>query len=156
VAAQHTYKSLCRDVFKYRFQIATDDDFILHESADPALVEAHQEGKAMPNKHDLRFDMTSGADSKWNEAVIDILLSTMKKHHKKSPIRLPKRSDQYLRDMIYEKYKRVQKAWKSGQPKAMDDGVEGPEEVEKRLLNKKELQLAIARERGRRVLVSHQ
>jgi hypothetical protein len=147
-------KELCRDLFKDKFQVSTDDDFVTHKSADPALVLAHSQGQAAPDPKDLHFDMKAGPNSAWNSVVIDILVSKLEKRRGKAVYNIPQRSREYLEDLVRDRYNRVRSSWKRGQPKLTDAGVrETPEQVENRLLTRKDQQCLAARTRERRVLV---
>lgn len=144
-------------MFKDSFGVTGDDDFLGHQSADPALVRAFKEGLVNLDQEDLHFDMREGPDSDWNGAVMDILVRKLEKASKTSGYKLPSRSKAYYLDLVRDRYKRARAAWRRAQPRTTDmDVLESPKEVESRLVASKDHQLATARSRERRVAVSGQ
>jgi hypothetical protein len=124
---------------------------MMHESADPELLNRFAEGLAKPDKDELRFDMTEGPDSQWNNVVIRILTRRLQEA---AGDRLPSRPREYYLDLVREKFKRARNAWKRAQPKVSLDGQnETPDDVAARVSEHKQRQWTFARERERRVNV---
>lgn len=132
-----------------------DDGFIDQPTADPGLVDAHSKGQLELDEAVLCFDMTQGHTSQWNAAVLDILVKRLMTACEESRYKLPERPLEYFEDIVRERFKRARQSWKRGKARltAMDT-LETPEEVEIRILTSKDVQLAKARKRERRVAVS--
>ncbi|TDL13165.1 hypothetical protein BD410DRAFT_847262 [Rickenella mellea] len=148
-----TYLELVRVIFKETFNVDGDDGFVLHETALPELVLAHQEGMANdePNKDDLHFDMTAGPDSEWNAAVIQILLEKLQDACE-GVDGLDSRSDAYLVDILKDKYARVRAVYLKGTPRMKESGKnETAREVAGRVKRDKDSANKKARTRERRI-----
>lgn len=142
-------------MFKGAFKVDRDDGFIDAPTANPGLVSAHSEGKFELDEKALCFDMTQGHASRWNAAVLDILVKRLTRACQKSKYKLPKRPPEYFEDITRERFKRARNSWKRGKARLTDGEIlETPEEVETRILASKDVQLARARKRERRVAVS--
>lgn len=142
-------------MFKDAFKVDRDDGFIDQPTADPELVNAHSKGQLELDEATLCFDMTQGHTSQWNAAVLDVLVKRLMTACRESKYKLPKRPLEYFEDIVRDRFKRARSSWKRGQARltAMDTW-ETPEEVEIRILASKDVQLARARKRERRVAAS--
>ena len=138
------------------FAINQDDDFAMYNSAPPAIIQAYNDGDGNgPDPDDLQLDMTGGAESQWNKAALGILLEKFKETRRAERWPLPDRSDSYLADLIRERYKRAAAVWKNSQRRTTSSGrLETWEQVENRLVAKKDIQLATNRHGTRRRSVS--
>lgn len=68
---------------------------------------------------------------------------------------LPKRSDDYFLDIIFDQIERAKTVWGAAQPKVKENGeVEEPKEVEARMVVNKELEDSRGRRYTRRTNVS--
>jgi hypothetical protein len=143
-------KATCRSVFKKVFNVSCDDDFIGKETADPDDVEAFEvHGHPEPDVNNLLFDFRNGAQSTWNNAVVDILVALIAQRS------IVVKPESYLVELVVERYRRVRTSWLHGQPRTMAQGVsETPAAMEDRLVRAKDVQLKIARRRERRKKVS--
>jgi hypothetical protein len=137
------------------FNVELNDDFINHETAAPALVLDHKLGKAGPDPEKLQFDMRHGSDTPWNRTVMDILLVKLKAAREDEQWSLPEMTDAYFMNLLEERYRRARNAWMDAQPKKTEMGVDETfDNVEQRLLNKKEGYLKKVRTNRRRETVS--
>lgn len=144
-----------RTLFKRTFDVEADEDFMMHKTALPALVADYRDGDgAGPDPDELHFDMRDGPKTTWNAQVINILLLKLLSSEGKER-GLAEISDQYWRELIELKYKRVRGEWKKKLPKRTDlDVEETSKDVEEQLLDKKEKTLKDARTTRRRDAVS--
>ena len=138
------------------FDINQDDDFTMYNSASPAIIQAYNDGDGNgPDPDHLQLDMAGGAESQWNKEALGILLEKFKETRRAERWPLPDRSDSYLADLIRERYKRAAAVWQNSQRRKTSSGtLETWEQVEKRLVAKKDLQLVINRHGTRRRSVS--
>lgn len=142
-------KASCRKVFKEVFGVNCDGDFIRKETADPADVLAFEVyGDPEPDVNNLLFDFRSGAQSTWNSAVVDILVTLLANTSSVS------KPDAYLVELVEERYGRVRASWRTGQLQTYQGVSETPAAMEERVLKAKDEQLQIARRRERRKSVS--
>lgn len=146
----HT-KALNREVFYEAFGIKTDDDFALHETADLREARDWKDGRGTgPDPDDLRFDMMAKYHSPWNLTVIEIL-TNMLSSKVKEVRHLPECPDDYYRKIIVEKYQRCRTIWKKSRPRLDEDGtLETAEDMEKRMVKDKDLDLKDHRQATRR------
>jgi hypothetical protein len=137
------------------FGVKQDDDFAMYNTAPPAIIQAYNDGDGNgPDPDHLQLDMAGGAESQWNKAALGILLEKLKETRRAERWPLPDRSDSYLADLIRERYKRAAAVWQSSQRKTSSGTLETWEQVEKRLVAKKDLQLVNNRHGTRRRNVS--
>ena len=127
-----------------------------HETASPARVKDHKDADgAGPNPDDLHWDMRTGPDSLWNAEVIDILFMKLEDKIDKDKPHLPSQSKGYLLELLEEKYRWVNAVWKRAQPKKTEKNLdETPQDVEQRVLNRKAIELKMARTNGCHRVVS--
>jgi hypothetical protein len=146
-----------RDLFKDVFDVEQDQDFGVHESADKTAIRLYEAGEGEgPDHKNLRIDMETGPESKWNERVVDILLQVLKGRRDEEDWRLPAASDRYLTGLITSKMKRVKSYWKEAQPRMTATGkMETPAELEERLNAKDDRYGIMTRESQRRRSVSN-
>ncbi|KIJ64128.1 hypothetical protein HYDPIDRAFT_168190 [Hydnomerulius pinastri MD-312] len=114
-----------RHLFKDKFGIAQDADFIAHEwaGADDVHAFEYEDGPG-PVAHELSFDLTQSYTSLWNSKHCE---------EEKWPVEKP---NNYLREVLKSRYKRLRTTWLKAQPKLMQNGVlETPGQVEKRLVD---------------------
>ena len=147
-----------RNLFETVFQVTHDDDFTMHEP--PSHEEIHSfdggEGEG-PNPDDLQIDMKGGTSSKWNNAVVDILLEKLlqKKADPEYWGDMPERSDMYFEDLIIQKLTRARSSWRNAQPHLNEEGeLESIDEVERRMITTKEERDRAGRAYTRRKAVS--
>jgi len=101
-------------VYENTFGIKGAKGYIAHETANEEDIQKHREGGDGPNPKDLHFDMTRKPDSEWNEAVLEVLLKTLREEEVDDDS-IPCRSDAYLLEMLSNRFIVVQRAWKEGQ-----------------------------------------
>ncbi|KAG1896158.1 uncharacterized protein F5891DRAFT_1193391 [Suillus fuscotomentosus] len=116
-----------RRLFKDIFSISQDSDFMLHDPASHEDVYAYEyEDGPGPNCKHLAFDLKElqrrGDQESW-------------------PFR---RSEAYFREVLQDHYKHLHTVWMAAQPKVTaKGGLETPEEVEQRLITKKDEALKV-------------
>ena len=123
-------------MFKKKFNITQDADFIASDSAPVDDVHAfeHEDGPA-PDLNHLAFDLRRGHSSLWNSAVIEQLLREFQRTCEDENWSI-KKQDNYIRELLRNRYKKIRTTWFSGQPKITRNGrLETTEEVEARLVN---------------------
>lgn len=97
-----------------------------------------------PDADDLHLDMSGALDSKWNNAACTILVAKLQAMQVER--RLPERSNEYLENLVEDRFKRLFPVWKGAQTQQTATGKwETPEDVERRMVKKKEQQLRNAR-----------
>jgi hypothetical protein len=145
-------------LFKKVFEVNQDDDFATHECVLPTIARAYDSGDGDgPDSDDLHFDMIGRVNSRWNQAVFDILLTKLKDAKEEENSLLPNRSDDYLVNLIKKHYKRVATVWQRSQRKTNDLGdLETWDTVEQQLVAQKEVKLLANRHATRRCNVSKQ
>ena len=141
-----------RELFKKVFDVSQDDEFATYVSVAPAVVQAYINGdRDGPDPAKLQFDMRAGPDSQWNQRVLGILLEKFKDVRETENWPLPDRSDKYFADLIRERFKRAATVWHSSQRRKTTSGeLETWDEVEQRLVDRKDGQLATNRHATRR------
>jgi len=98
--------------------------------------------------------MKGKVNSAWNREVIEILLAETKKEDFDG---LPERSEAYLVDMIEAKLERARTVWRTAQPQVTETGdAETIDEVEKRMIERKEVREKVVRANTRRKAVGIQ
>jgi len=100
--------------------------------------------------------MKGTRSSKWNDAVVDILLEKLlqKKVDPEFWGDMPERSDAYFEDLILAKLTRARTMWRSAQPHLNEEGeLESIDEVERRMITTKEVRDRAGRAYTRRKTV---
>jgi hypothetical protein len=148
-------KALNRVVFREAFNVNQDEDIIKHPSANQeAVYKYNHESGDGPDPGNLQFDMKGPYNNLWNLRVIECLQERFAAKLASSGQRLPQRTSEYIREMIVEKFKRYRVIWNHAQPMCDRRGIpETPEDVEKRVGQKKEATLALQRRATRRLSV---
>lgn len=134
-----------------------DDAFVSKASANPLLVGPYdsEETEVGPDPDNLEFDFCHGPGTRWNTAVIGILVGELKREYDRVKDILGPVSDEFLSEIIRSKYIRARTSWRRGRARTTDNGDrETPDALEDRLIGGKERQLARARKRERRANVS--
>lgn len=86
------------------------------------MVEAHQQGSgAGPDPDDLHFDLFGLNGNPWNTQIFECLLEKFKILQVQQHSTL-KRTDEYIRDMFLEKYKRCKGRWFERRARVKKDG----------------------------------
>ncbi|KAI5984007.1 hypothetical protein EDC04DRAFT_2615937 [Pisolithus marmoratus] len=124
-----------RRLFKEKLGIAQDIDFITHISADAADVYAyeHEDGPG-PDTDKIAFDLAQNHSSPWNTFILGFLLREfqLRCDRESWPIR---KDDDYIQEILQERYKRLRTLWRNAQPKLTAKGlIETPAEHEARLV----------------------
>ncbi|KAI5980485.1 hypothetical protein EDC04DRAFT_3035233 [Pisolithus marmoratus] len=127
-----------RRLFKARLYITQDVDFITHKPASVHDVHAyeHEDGPT-PDKNMIAFDLSQNYASPWNAFLLELLLQELQSHCREEnwPI---KKSDNYIREILRDRYKHLRTIWRNAQPKVAATGhLEMPGEVEARLINER-------------------
>jgi hypothetical protein len=138
------------------FGTKQDEDFALHQSVDPQIVNAYSNGNGEgPDGKDLRIDMMGKLNSVWNKKVLEILLVKLKDAREQEEWSLLNRSDDYLAALIKDHMKQAMGMWTASQCKTKQSGeLETWDEVEQQLVAQKEAQLTTNRHATRRQNVS--
>ncbi|KAG6376539.1 hypothetical protein JVT61DRAFT_2534 [Boletus reticuloceps] len=122
----------------------------MHEPVDPDKVHMYESGDGLgPDLESPRFDLRNNSKSQWNSLIIDNLLKEVQDQclQEDWPVQ---RSDPYIREILAERYKRLQTRWQKGQPKITDDGTaETPAQTEAQLVAESELVLKLCRQTTR-------
>lgn len=93
------------------------------------------EDGAGPDWDALLFDLTRSYTSLWNSNVLEMLLRELQQRceQEKWPVTKP---DNYIREALKNRYKKLRTTWLKAQPKLTRHGVlESPTEVEARLVD---------------------
>ncbi|KAI5988011.1 hypothetical protein EDD15DRAFT_2371699 [Pisolithus albus] len=124
-----------RRLFKDKLGITQDIDFIMHAPADAANVHAYKyEDGPSPDTDNIAFDLMWNYSSPWNTFLLNFLLCKFQLRCTSEtwPIR---KEDDYVEEILWERYKRLRTLWKNAQPKLTTKGVlETPAEHETQLL----------------------
>ncbi|KAI6102774.1 hypothetical protein EV401DRAFT_2079834 [Pisolithus croceorrhizus] len=124
-----------RRLFKEKLGITQDLDFITHHPAAAEDVHAYEyEDGFGPDRNNLSFDLTQNYSSPWNTYILKLLCQELQARCKEEnwPI---KRGDNYIMEILRERYKRLRTVWRNAQPKLTSKGVlETPTETEARLV----------------------
>ncbi|KAG2126381.1 uncharacterized protein EDB93DRAFT_1053219, partial [Suillus bovinus] len=108
-----------------------------------------------PNHHKLTFDLTNGSKTPWNARILNMLLKDLKERGKKDDW-LIRRSDGYIKEILKDCYKWLQTVWREGWAKVTAKGIiETGEEVEERLITKRDKTLKSVRQATRQTKVLH-
>jgi hypothetical protein len=123
------------------FDVTHDDDFAAHEPPSHEEILSFKRGGEGPIPDNLRIDMKGTISSKWNEAVVDILLEKLLQRKADPEFwgDMPERSDTYFEDLILAKLTRARSTWRNAQPHLNEEGeLESIDEVEQRMITTKE------------------
>ncbi|KAI6123722.1 hypothetical protein EV401DRAFT_1886697 [Pisolithus croceorrhizus] len=123
-----------RRLFKEKLGITQDLDFIMHcpAAAEDVFVYEYEDGPG-PDQNNLTFDLTQNYSSPWNTHILELLCQELQARREEEnwPI---KRSDNYIMDILQERYKQLWTVWRNAQPKLTSKGVlETPAETEAHL-----------------------
>lgn len=147
-----------RDLFETVFDVTHDDDFTMHEPPSHEEIHGFKRGEREgPNPDDLHIDMKGNISSKWNNAVVDILLEKLlqKKSDPEYWGDMPEKSDMYFEDLILLKLTRARSSWRNAQPHLNEEGeLESINEVEDRMITTKKERDRAGRAYTRRMTVS--
>ncbi|KAI6095877.1 hypothetical protein EDD16DRAFT_1440133, partial [Pisolithus croceorrhizus] len=124
-----------RRLFKEKLAITQDLDFITHcpAATEDVFVYEYEDGPG-PDRNNLAFDLTQNYSSPWNTRILELLCQELQARREEEnwPI---KKSDNYIMDILRERYKRLRTVWRNAQPKLTSKGVlETPAETEARLV----------------------
>ncbi|KAI6160490.1 hypothetical protein EDD17DRAFT_1760860 [Pisolithus thermaeus] len=124
-----------RRLFKEKLGITQDLDFIMHcpAAAEDVFVYEYEDGPG-PDQNNLTFDLTQNYSSPWNTHILELLCQELQARREEEnwPI---KRSDNYIMDILQERYKQLWTVWRNAQPKLTSKGVlETPAETEAHLV----------------------
>lgn len=124
-----------RRLFKEKLGITQDLDFITHRPAAAEDIRAYEyEDGFGPDRNNLSFDLTQNYSSPWNTYILKLLCQELQARCKEEnwPI---KRGDNYIMEILWERYKRLRMVWRNVQPKLTSKGVlETPTETEAHLV----------------------
>ncbi|KAI9464877.1 hypothetical protein HD554DRAFT_2174942 [Boletus coccyginus] len=119
-----------RRLFRDKFGITQDADVITHAPAAAADVHAYEyEDGTGPDWDALVFDLTRSYTSLWNSNVLEMLLRELQQccEQEKWPVTKP---DNYIREALKNRYKKLRTTWLKAQPKLTRHGVlESPTEA---------------------------
>lgn len=131
--------------------ITQDIDIIAYNAA--ALGDVHEyeyEDGPSPDHNNLAFDLSRNHSSPWNTYILEHLLRELQERcsEEKWPVT---RSDNYIRDILKDRYKRLRTVWLGAQPKLTTRGVaETPSETEARLIEERKQAAKESRQSTRR------
>ncbi|KDR78694.1 hypothetical protein GALMADRAFT_1364983 [Galerina marginata CBS 339.88] len=150
-----SYCRLVGTVMKEMFGVQSVEEYAVHEPAESRHVRLFdREEKDGPDEDDLRIDMRGKISSSWNTRVMEILLDAVLERKRKGTAwdDLPDRSDDYLMEIIQVQLERARTTWRNAQPKLLESGeVESLNEVEKRMIESKEVTEKMKRANMRRI-----
>ncbi|KAI6120122.1 hypothetical protein EDD16DRAFT_1706074 [Pisolithus croceorrhizus] len=122
-------------LFKEKLGIVQDIDFITHAPASAADVHAYEyEDGPSPDTDKIAFDLARNYSSPWNTFLLSFLLCEFQLRCTSEawPIR---KEDDYVEEILRERYKRLRTLWRNAQPKLTTKGVpETPAEHEAQLV----------------------
>lgn len=154
--ADRCIKTFVRSVIKKAFSISSTEEHALQVWVADISLKYEQGSTPGPDHKKLLLDMTGKISSKWNRAVMHILMELVKKKMSESSNKkkLPTRSSAYIEDVIMSYMVRARGAWKRSRPKQKKDGMlETSEEVEKRMIDENSERAKQVRVLSRRTMV---
>jgi hypothetical protein len=147
-----------RGILHSLFEVDKFEEFASADCVDPSVIEDFETGATDgPDVDDIRIDFKGKLNSKWNERAIDLLtIYVIGELKEVKQLRLlPRRSDDYIRDIIVTYIKNAMTPYRNAQPKLLASGrVESPEELEQRLIVDRDKLSQKARAKSRRNEVS--
>ncbi|KAH0828844.1 hypothetical protein J3R83DRAFT_3314 [Lanmaoa asiatica] len=85
----------------------------------------------------IAFDLSRNYASPWNTFLLELLLRELQSCCQEENWAV-KKSDNYIREILRERYKRLRTIWRNAQPKVTDKGhLEAPGETETHLINER-------------------
>ncbi|KAI6125358.1 hypothetical protein EDD16DRAFT_1454982, partial [Pisolithus croceorrhizus] len=99
-----------------------------------------------PDTDNVTFDLTRNHSSPWNSFILSFLLREFQAHCTQEawPIR---KDDDYIEEVLHERYKRLRTLWRNARPKLMAKGlIEMPAEQEARLVEENLIQVKESRQ----------
>ena len=155
-------QELVRDTFKAKFEIENDDEIVKHIPAcDEELEEFLGDDTKGPNPDELHIDGRHKISSKWNKAVVQIMVDAVRDlkkkdgEDKKKFESLSERSNDYIEELVVQRLERLRGIWRKAQPKVKENGeVEAASEIEERMATERDLVEKAARAGTRRRAVS--
>lgn len=134
------------------------EDYVLLEPASKENIARHAADETQgPDPNNLLIDMAGKISSKWNKKLASVLKDAFRAHISEGTAwkDLPHRSDAYWEDLAVDHITRARTAWNEAQPRMKEDGaVESLDDVEGRMIKRKEGQEKISRAATRRRNVS--
>ena len=125
-------------MFKDILGITQDVDIITYNTAAPEDVHEYEyEDGPNPDHDNLTFDLCRNYSSPWNTYILERLLRELQERCSEEgwPVT---RSDNYIREILRDQYKRLRTVWLGAQPKLTTKGVaETPSETEARLVKER-------------------
>lgn len=134
-----------------------DDCSELPSAEEEDLVRYKQNEELGPKAEKLLIDMRGKISSAWNEAVKKILVQAVRNKKETADVwkELPSRTDKYILELVEDNMERARTTWKDAQPKVKSDGsVETPQELERRMVARREETGKAARASTRRKAAS--
>ncbi|KAF8120035.1 hypothetical protein EV363DRAFT_1084675, partial [Boletus edulis] len=90
-----------------------------------------------PNMTIIAFDLSRNSSSPWNTFILESLRQELQQRRTMESWPVEK-SDDYIRETLKERYKRLRTVWRNAQPRLTTSGaVETPVETEIRLIEKR-------------------
>ena len=121
---QDIVRELCRETFQYR----TDQDIVDMEPPHAIIAAYNEGGSAGPNPDNLALDLRN-TKSRWNKAVISILLGKVPAQQQKLYPTLPSVSNAYIEDLLNTHVRNLIMVWKRIQPRGGETVVVAAERV---------------------------
>ncbi|KIK77071.1 hypothetical protein PAXRUDRAFT_28869, partial [Paxillus rubicundulus Ve08.2h10] len=150
---KQTFQSIAEvhQLFKGVLGITQDIDIIAYDTAAPKDVHEYEyEDGPSPDHDNLAFDLSHNYLSPWNTYILEHLLRELQEHCSKEKWPVT-RSDNYIREILKDQYKRLRTVWLGAQPKLTTRGVaETPFETEAQLVEERKKAAKESRQTTRR------
>lgn len=120
-----------------------------------ALEQFAADSQNGPDLADLHFDVAKGMRSQWNKTALQLMHDKLRKELDEEYENVPERSEQYLAQLIQERFQRLVVVWQNAQPHLTANGeIEDYEAIEKRMIENKDIELKSSRHTTRRLNVT--
>ena len=119
-----------------------------------ALEQFAADSQNGPDLDDLHFDVAKGMRSQWNKTALQLMHTKLCKELDEEYEDVTERSEQYLTQLIQERFQRLVVVWKNAQPHLTANGeTEDYEAIEKRMIENKDIELKSSQHMTRRLNV---
>lgn len=116
---QEVVRELCRDSFDY----AIDEDIASMEPSRATITAYNRGGDVGPNPNNLTLD-TRNTKSRWNKAVISILLGKVPAQQQELYLTLPAVSNNYIADLLKMRIQNLITTWNRSRPREGETAVD--------------------------------
>lgn len=151
-------QDLVRTVFREAFNVQHVEDFAGCESVTKEDIRRFEDdddddNDNGPSMDALLIDMRGKLSSKWNQAVIRLLVKAVRERQHRGTAwqGLPERSDEYFIQLVEHHMKGARTTWRNHQPKVQENGeLESPSDAYNRVMEQKNTAEKIGRAHTRR------